>query len=134
MTQQQTQGGTEAVCNCGHGSLSHAHIPAIGYEGQCSECPCEGLKLTPQQTHVLSVASSFTRPGQWVKCSCGWASPDIAFLTDAEAIEWARGEHVLEPPVARCATCGGEKVIRTSMVAGPVGPIYCPKCEPEVGR
>lgn len=46
--------------------------------------------------HVLSICSTFLRPGQWVECSCGWASPDVQFPNDAEAIAWARKEHGLD--------------------------------------
>jgi hypothetical protein len=47
-----------------------------------------------REAHILSMhATDLRRPGQWVECSCGWASPDIQFPTIAEAIEWARKEH-----------------------------------------
>lgn len=45
--------------------------------------------------HSLSVCSSSRRPGQRVECSCGWATPDLQFPTEAEAIAWAREEHGL---------------------------------------
>lgn len=46
-----------------------------------------------EQEHIFSVCSSFTRPGEWVECSCGWASPDIQFPSQAEALAWARKQH-----------------------------------------
>lgn len=57
--------------------------------------PNEAAPTSSGAGHTLSVVSSFLRPGEWVECSCGWASPDLQFPTDAEAIEWALKEHGL---------------------------------------
>lgn len=56
--------------------------------------PNEAAPTSSGAGHTLSViSSSLVRPGQWVECSCGWASPDGQFPSDVEAIEWARKEH-----------------------------------------
>lgn len=56
----------------------------------------EETEAMGEREHMLSICSSFLRPGQWVVCSCGWASPDVQFPNDAEAIAWARKEHSLD--------------------------------------
>ncbi|HTZ63506.1 MAG TPA: hypothetical protein VMB51_05325 [Solirubrobacteraceae bacterium] len=52
----------------------------------------------PMPEHVLAYCSSPARPGEWVQCSCGWASPDISFPTPEDAIQWAQREHPESDP------------------------------------
>lgn len=75
--------------DCGSG-VTKVHMMAGGPQ-PCGKPP--GY-WTRGEAHAFSVVSSFLRPGQWVECSCGWASPDLQFPTDAEAVEWARQEHL----------------------------------------